>query len=55
MAKNRNNEGKFTKGNDAAKKPVLCPYCEKEVKILHYAYLGKKGAKAPILNGVNNQ
>lgn len=39
---NRNNKGQFTRGNQAAKKPTLCPYCKKEVEIDVYVYLKEK-------------
>tara|TARA_B100000315_G_C14024715_1_gene340465 strand:+ start:232 stop:366 length:135 start_codon:yes stop_codon:yes gene_type:complete len=41
----RNNKGQFTKGNQAARKPILCPYCKKELRVDNYVYLAKKDEK----------
>jgi len=39
---NRNNKGRFGEGNKAAQKPILCPYCQKELSVRVYTYLQKK-------------
>lgn len=51
MAKNRNSGGKFQKGNQAAKKPLKCPYCDKEIEVKGYYHLNKKNQNKPFKNG----
>ena len=36
------NKGKFKPGNQAAKKPHRCPYCNKELSVRNYTYIKKK-------------
>jgi hypothetical protein len=38
----RNNKGQFTKGNKAALKQKVCPYCNNELDIQNYTYIKRK-------------
>ena len=37
-----NNKGQFKPGNKAAKKPILCPHCHKEILVRVYTSISKK-------------
>lgn len=43
----RDNNGRFAKGNKIRQKPILCPYCNKEIKVDVYVYLKKESENQP--------
>ena len=42
MTQQRDQRGRFVKGNKIRQKPLKCPYCEKELWIRNYTYVKKK-------------
>jgi len=38
----RDNKGQFLKGNQAARKPQKCPYCDKQLLVVVYTQIAKK-------------
>ena len=51
MKNERDERGRFLQDNQVRKKPILCPHCEKRIKILGYHYLAKENQDKPLENG----
>ncbi len=47
----RDEKGRFIKGNRIGKLPTTCPYCHENLEVVHYTYLRKKGQNTPLQNG----
>ncbi len=50
MTPERDNTGKFLKGNKAAQKPLKCPFCDKRLQLRTYAYLEPINENKPLKN-----